>query len=239
MTVDSESISILLADGKALFREALRTILECEGGFRVVAEVEDGASAIMEAERTRPVLALLDAGLRDCTTARATRAIRERVPDCRVVVLSDDENLQTLVETLDSGAIGFVPRTAAFVDLIDAVLCVARGEVVVPRTMLANLLEQLLSRKRLQSELVERISRLTIRQREVLRLLTQGADNDMIAARLVISPETARTHVQNLIRKLGVHSRLEAAAILTRTGLVDELTGADDTTTRAPVGAVG
>ena len=104
---------------------------------------------------------------------------------------------------------------------------VHRGDTLVPPTMLGPLLTGLLRRKRDHDEAFERITRLTVREREVLALLAQGSDNDSIARALVISPQTARTHIQNILGKLGVHSRLEAAAFVTRSGMLQNLVRAE------------
>jgi two-component system nitrate/nitrite response regulator NarL len=93
--------------------------------------------------------------------------------------------------------------------------------------MLGPLLKRLIVRRREQDEALRRMSRLTRREREVLALLAEGADNDGIAQALVISPQTARTHIQNVLSKLGVHSRLEAAAFVVQNGILDELVGAE------------
>jgi DNA-binding CsgD family transcriptional regulator len=89
--------------------------------------------------------------------------------------------------------------------------------------MLGDLLSQLVQSKERQNEVLRRISRLTRREREVLALLVEGADNDLVAQRLVISPETARTHIQNILSKLDVHSRLEALALVLRNNIVKEM----------------
>src|ERR671918_729742 len=103
-------------------------------------------------------------------------------------------------------------------DLIDAIRAVHRGDTLIPARMLGDLLGRLIDRRQQQSDAVRRIGRLTTREREVLNLLAQGGDNDTIAQALVISPQTARTHIQNVLVKLGVHSRLEAAALAIRNG---------------------
>ena len=102
------------------------------------------------------------------------------------------------------------------------------GETIVPGRMLGPLLQRLIRRRREQRDALDRMSRLTRREREVLGLLAEGADNDTIAERLVISPETARTHVQNVLVKLEVHSRVEAAAFVMRHDMLDALTGAGE-----------
>jgi DNA-binding NarL/FixJ family response regulator len=220
-------IRILLADGQSLFREAVKVVLGSEAGLEVVAEAGDGLEAVAEAERTSPNVALVDLNLPNCDGVRATFLITERVPDCRVVVLADDEDESNLVNAVEAGASGFLTKESPLAELIQATRAIHRGETLIPRQMLGPLLRRLILRRREQDEALRRMSRLTRREREVLALLAEGADNDGIAQALVISPQTARTHIQNVLSKLGVHSRLEAAAFVVQNGILDDLVGAE------------
>ena len=216
-------VRILLADEQSLFREAVKVILGNEDDLVVVAEARDGLQAVAEAERTRPDVALLEATLPNCDGIRTTSLIKERVPECRVVVLSSEEDQQVLVDALEAGASGYLTKECPLAELISATRAIQRGETLIPPRMLGGLLARLISRRREQDGAVRRLSKLTRREKEVLIHLTGGADNDSIAQALVISPETARTHIQNVLTKLGVHSRLEAAAFVTQNGVLEEL----------------
>ena len=217
---------ILLADEHSLFREAVRVVLESQSDMRVVAEARDGAQAVAEAEAVSPDLAILDVGLPNCDGIRATHLIRERVPDCRVILLAPEDDHDLLLDALEAGATGYLTKGSPLGELIDAARAVHSGETLVPRHMLGALLGGLIRRRRVEDEALRRMSGLTKREREVLALLAQGADNDAIAQALVISPQTARTHIQNVLGKLGVHSRLEAAAFVIQNGVLGELAGA-------------
>jgi DNA-binding NarL/FixJ family response regulator len=217
------TIRILIADEQTLFREAVKVLLNGEGGLAVVAEAGDGLQAVSEAERVRPELALMDANLPNGDGIRATALIKERVPECAVVILADQEDEDRLIEALEAGASGYVTKHSPLSELIEATKAVHRGEVLIPPRMLGAVLSRLITRRREQDQAVKRISRLTRREREVLARLAEGADNDGIAQALFISPETARTHIQNILTKLGVHSRLEAVAFVTRNEILGEL----------------
>lgn len=219
------TIHVLLADEQSLFREAVKVVLSNEDDLIVVGEARDGLQAVAESERVRPDVALLDANLPNCDGIRATEQITQRVPGCRVIVFSGQEDERVLVQALEAGASGYLSKESPLVDLIEATRAVHRGEALVPPQMLGALLRRLIHRRRERDEALRRLSGLTRREREVLALLAQGADNDGIAQHLVISPETARTHIQNVLGKLGVHSRLEAAAFVTQNGLQDDLSG--------------
>jgi len=213
---------VLLADKQSLFREAVRVVLSGEDDLEVVAEARDGLQAVAEVERTRPDVALIDVNLPRCNGVQATQMITERIPMCRVIVLSGQEDERVLVDAMEAGASGYLSKEAPLGDLIDATRAVYRGEAMVPPKMLGPLLSRLIRRRRERDEALRRMARLTRREREVLALLARGADNQLIAQELVISPETARTHIQNVLGKLGVHSRLEAAAFVVQNGIFDD-----------------
>lgn len=227
MTVEREPIRILLADQHALFREAVRTGLENEGDLHVVAQARTGPEAIEEAERSLPDVAIVDADLPVNDAAHTAGVLLEHVPHLRVLVLGLDEDWRRLVELLDAGVSGYLTREAPLAELIAATRAVHRGEVLVPPRMLGPLLTGLIRRRKEQDQAYDRISRLTRREREVLALLAEGADNDGIARVLVISPQTARTHIQNILGKLSVHSRLEAAAFVAQNGILPDLVTVD------------
>lgn len=218
---------ILLADEQALFREAVKVVLDAESDFRVVAEAGDGLEAVAEAERSRPDLILLDATLPNCDGVKATALIRERLPESRILFLAAEEEETSLVDAVEAGANGYLAKNAPLSELLEAVRAIHRGETLVPRGMLGALLARLIHRRRAYDEALRRLSKLTRREREVLALLSEGGDKDAIAQALVISPETARTHIQNVLSKLGVHSRLEAAAFVSQNYVMDELIGAE------------
>lgn len=222
---DEPKIRILLADEQSLFREAVRVILESQPDLEVVGEAGDGLQAAREAERTKPDVALLDANLPNADGVRTTPMILERQETCKVIVLADAEDDELLIDALEAGASGFLTKGSPLSELIDAARRVERGEVLIPPRLLGPLLHRLIKRRREQDEAYRQMARLTKREKEILALLADGADNNAIAQVLVISPGTARTHVQNVLGKLGVHSRLEAAAFVMRNGIRDELEG--------------
>ena len=220
---DRKAIRVMLADGQSLFREAMRVVFETQPDFHVVGEAADGMQAVAEAERTEPDVALIDANLPNGDGIRASSMIAQRVPGCRILVLCEDEDERTLISSLEAGGTGFVTKGSPIGELIETTRRVHKGETTIPAQMLGALLARLITRKREHDDALLRLGKLTRREREVLALLAQGADNAGIAQPLVISPETARTHVQNVLGKLGVHSRLEAAAFVVQNGLLDDL----------------
>jgi DNA-binding NarL/FixJ family response regulator len=224
---DRAVVRIVLADGQALFREGVRMALQSEEDLRVVATASDGLGSVAAAERERPDVALLDADLLECDGVQATKMIKQRVPECRVIVLARDAGSAALLSAVEAGANGYLTRDSSLSELIEATRAVNRGETVIPPRMLGGLLSLLINGRREQDAALRRMACLTRREKEVLALLADGADNDVIADALVISPQTARTHVQNVLAKLKVHSRLEAAAFVIQNAILADLVAAD------------
>jgi DNA-binding NarL/FixJ family response regulator len=216
-------IRILLADEQLLFREAVKAVLQSQPDIEVVAEAKDGAEAVLEAERMAPDVLLLDLGIDGGRGLRATEQIIQSIPRCRALILSDREDPIALAQSLEAGASGYLTKDCPLSELIHAVRAIHRGETLVPPRMLGPLLGQLIRRRRQQRDALRRTARLTRREREVLALLAGGADNVAIARALVISRETARTHIQNVLSKLEVHSRLEAAAFVMQNGILEDV----------------
>jgi DNA-binding NarL/FixJ family response regulator len=214
-------VRVLLADPHPLFRGAFRVALESVPDLRVVAAVGDGLDALAEAERLHPDVALLRAGLPPCGEVTLTELITTHVPECRVLVLTDLEDRDTLAAALEAGASGYLTEQSPLPELVDAVRVAHRGEMLVSSRMLEHVFGRLV-RRRHEDDVARRIARLTPREREVLGLLAEGAGNAVIAEALLISPQTARTHIQKVIKKLEVHSRLEAVLLVTRPGLPDD-----------------
>jgi DNA-binding NarL/FixJ family response regulator len=208
-------IQVLLADEQPLFREAVRMILDGQPGFDVVAEAGDGASALEEARRHAPDVALVSIALSHGGIATA-RAISRSVPGCRVVILASKEDPSTLIDAMEAGASGYLSKESPVTDLVEAIRRVHLQGIIVPQRLLSDLIKGLVGRRRDRDDAAARYAKITTREHEVLRLLVRGADNESIARALVISPQTARTHVQNILTKLRVHSRLEAVTFARR-----------------------
>jgi DNA-binding NarL/FixJ family response regulator len=223
-------VRVLLAESQLLLREAMRVALSKAGDIEVVAEVGDGLGAVAAAKSAEPDVALIDVALPGRDGVQTTRMIREAVSSCRIVVFGGKEDERHMMEALEAGASGYLTEEAALGDLVDATKAVFRGEALVPPRLVATLLNKLVWHRRQRDEAIFLLSQLTRRERQVLAMLARGADNRSIAEALSISPDTARTHIQNLLGKLGVHSRLEAAAFAVRRGLSEDLFRLDDPT---------
>lgn len=213
------TVRILLADDHSLVRAGLRRILEAENDFEVVAEAADGVEAVT-ATRTTPFdLAVLDVSMPTMTGLQAAREITRRVPDAKVLMLSMHENEQYFFSALRAGASGYVLKSAADEDLVEACRAAVRGEPFLYAGVASTLVRDFLERMR-RGERVPR-SVLTPREDEVVKLIAEGYTSREIAAALVISVKTVDRHRANVLAKLGMRDRTELTRYAIRAGLIE------------------
>lgn len=216
-------ISVMIADEHSLFRQAVRSALETEDGLTVVAEAADGIETVAQVEQHKPDVVLIDADLPNSSGVYTTRLIHKRLPACKVLMLSNHPDPTALFDAMQAGASGYMTKATPLRELIRSTKALLQGETIVPASMLGHLLSQLVENRSEQNNVMRRLARLTRREREVLALLVEGGDNEVVASRLVISPETARTHIQNILGKLDVHSRLEALSLVLRNNIAPDM----------------
>lgn len=207
----------LIVDDHLLFAEAIRPQLEA-GGIDVVGVVTTGKDAIEAAQRERPDIVLVDLGLPDQSGMVAGANILEFLPDASVVALTALEDTQAVKNALRSGFSGYLTKDIPVGEFVDAVRAALGGQVIVSRRSASAVSDDREARKTSAELLADQ---LTGREREVLRLLVDGASGEQISRRLRISPNTVRTHVQSILTKLQLHSRLEAATFAVRHGIVE------------------
>jgi NarL family two-component system response regulator LiaR len=205
---------VLVVDDHAVVREGLRAFLELQDGIEVVGEAADGVEAVDAAERLRPDVVLMDLVLPRLDGLAAMRALRDRVPRTRVVVLTSFFDDQKLLPALRAGAAGYLLKNAEPQEVARAVRAAHAGEVLLDPVVAARLVEALAGGK-------EPLDRLTPREREVLELLGRGFPNKLIARELGVAEKTVKTHVGNVFSKLGVTDRTQAAVVAVRAGLVE------------------
>jgi DNA-binding NarL/FixJ family response regulator len=210
---------ILLADDHALVRRGLRLVLEAEPDMEVVGEAGDGAAAIQLALDTPADLAILDISMPRMTGLQAAAEIRRRKPQLRCLMLSMHDNERYLYEALKAGACGYVRKAVADRDLVDAVRAAMRGEPFLYPGAMTPLIEEYLRQAR--DEPTIREEPLTLREREVLKLIAESRSTKQIAAALVISEKTVERHRENMLDKLGMHDRVELTRYAIRSGLIE------------------
>ena len=210
--------SILLADDHGLVRRGLRLILDAQPDLEVVAEASDGAEAIALAQSEEVDLAILDISMPRMTGLQAARELQQRRPDVRVLILSMHESEQYLYEALRAGASGYVVKTVADRDLVEACRATLRGEpFLYPGTVTALVNDHL--RRAREGKLP--LGPLTPRETEVIKLVAESYTNRQIAEALIISEKTVDRHRANILEKLGMRDRVELTRYAIRNGLVD------------------
>jgi DNA-binding NarL/FixJ family response regulator len=210
---------ILLADDHAMVRRGLRHVLDAEPDLRVISEAGDGRTAVAQALEQRPNLAILDIAMPRMTGLQAARELVSVLPELRILILSMHDNEQYFFEALSAGASGYVLKSAADRDLVEACRAAMRGEpFVYPGAVRTLILEYLDAAKRGERKPNDP---LTARESQVVKLIAEGHSNREIAAELVISEKTVGRHRANILEKLGMHDRVELTRYAIRRGLVD------------------
>ena len=210
---------ILLADDHALVRRGLRLILDAEPDLTVVAEAANGAEAVASASEAEVDLAILDIAMPRMTGIQAAREIARRAPGIRILMLSMYDNEQYLFESLKAGASGYVLKSVADRDLLEACRAAMRGEPFLYPGAITALIRDYLQRDRQGEHLPESI--LTPREEEIVKLIAEGQSSKEIAETLIISVKTVERHRANILQKLGMRDRLELAKYAIRAGLVE------------------
>jgi DNA-binding NarL/FixJ family response regulator len=213
--------TVLLADSQPLFNEALEALLSRGGVHQVIGRCSSAEDAFACVGSLRPDLVLVDAVLGLAGSPNLVSRMLEAHPEARVIVLGDDHDADLLVNAIRSGAAGVVGKTYGAGTVLRVAGAVLEGEGAVPRGMLLELARRMVSRNRASDS---PLARLSPRERQVLALLSRGWDNPRIARELFISQHTVRTHIQNILEKLGMHSKLEAATFAMQQSMQLELT---------------
>ena len=198
-------IRVLLAEDQAMVRGALAALLRLEGDIEIVAEAARGDEVLSAALETQPDVALLDIEMPGGGGLSAAQALHERLPSCRVVILTTFGRSGYLRQAMESGAVGFLLKDAPAAELVTAIRRVMAGERVVDPELALTALS-------------DGNNPLTRREREVLQAALDGASIADIAARLYLSEGTLRNHLSTAIQKLGVHNRMEAARLAEQKG---------------------
>jgi DNA-binding NarL/FixJ family response regulator len=210
---------VLLADDHVMVRRGLRLVLDGEPDLEVVAEASDGAEALEAVRRVEVDLAVLDVSMPRLTGLQATSELIALRPGLRVLMLSMHDNGQYLFEALKAGACGYVLKTAADRDLVEACRAALRGEPFLYPSAIAALVRDFLERAR--SGDAAPVDPLTPRELEVLKLIAEAHTNDQIAVLLSISRKTVERHRENLMGKLAMRDRVELTRYAIRRGLVE------------------
>jgi DNA-binding NarL/FixJ family response regulator len=208
---------ILVADDHPIVRSGLRKTLDAEADLKVVAEAQDGAEALEKALSEDVHLAILDISMPRMTGIQAAAELAKRKPDLRILMLSMYENEQFLFESLKAGASGFVLKTDADQEIVDACRRTMRGEAFLYPAAVATLVRDYVERGRPDDR---QFDILTPRELQVLKLIAEAQTSKEIAAELFISVKTVERHRQNILEKLGMSDRVELTRYAIRRGLI-------------------
>jgi DNA-binding NarL/FixJ family response regulator len=210
-------IRILLADDQTLVRAGFRSILDGEDGIEVTGEAADGAEAVRLARQLRPDVVLMDIRMPGLDGLAATREIAAAT-DVRVIILTTFDLDDYVYGALRAGASGFLVKDTEPAELIHGVRVVARGDALIAPSITRRLIAEFTARVA-HPDPGPRLRALTEREREVMTLVAAGLSNDEIAARLVLSPATAKTHVSRIMTKTGVRDRAQLVILAYESGL--------------------
>ena len=214
-----EDLRVLLVDDHDLFRTGLRNLLEEHGGLSVVGEAADGAEAVRLVRELAPDVVVMDLNMPTMTGVEATRHISNLSPLTRVIVLTISEDDADVMDAIVSGACGYLLKDASIGDVVAGIRSASVGASLISPTIATKVLNRVRA-STADTEMAESIrAELSDRELEVLKLIANGKDNAQIAAELVISPKTVKNHISNILMKLQIHNRIQAAVYAVRSGL--------------------
>lgn len=214
-------VRVLLADDHVLFREGLAGIIDSQPDMEVIGEANDGLEAIVKTRQLKPDLILMDIQMPGCDGLEATRKIKQEIPECIIVVLTVRDDEDKLFEAIKSGAQGYLLKNIHSREMLEMLRGALDGDAAITPHLAGKLLEEF--RRLSQQELpdMEGVDlALTPREKEVLALVAEGYTDKDIAVSLSISLHTVKTHLRNILSKLQVSSRHEAARLAKHKGLV-------------------
>lgn len=217
-------IRILLVDDQALFREGLRTLLSVRPDLEVVGEAENGREAIDAVAKLQPDVILMDLRMPVLNGVAATRQLQQEQPDSKVIVLTTFDDDEYIFDGLRAGAVGYLLKDVSSDKLVEAIRAAARGESFLEPSIAAKVVAEFTrlsgqARPSLSSD-QPLVAPLSERELEILRVLADGASNREIAQKLYITEGTVKNHVTNILGKLGVRDRTQAALKARELGLV-------------------
>jgi DNA-binding NarL/FixJ family response regulator len=214
------TIRVLIADDQALVRDGFGMILDAQDGIEVVGGAEDGGRAVDLARELRPDVVLMDIRMPGVDGLEATRRLVADTGAPRILMLTTFDQNEYVYEAMKAGASGFLLKDVRREELVNAVHVVAAGEALLAPSLTRRLIEDFVRRPPPGAAPAGPIADLTEREREVLRLVARGLSNAEIAAELVVSDATVKTHVARILSKLGLRDRIQAVVMAYESGFV-------------------
>ncbi|MHB8470350.1 MAG: response regulator [Gaiellaceae bacterium] len=215
----ADSLRVLIVDDHDLFRTGLRNLLE-EQSIQIVGEAATGAEAVRIVRELAPDVVVMDLNMPGMGGVEATRHITAIAPLTRVVMLTISEMEDDVMDAILAGACGYLLKDSSIQDLMSGIEAASRGESLISPTIASKVLQRIRSTST-QPEIADQIrAELSDREIQVLKLIANGKDNALIAAELHISPKTVKNHISNILMKLQIDNRIQAAVYAVRSGIV-------------------
>jgi DNA-binding NarL/FixJ family response regulator len=218
-TRPAETLRVLLVDDHDLFRTGLRNLLE-EQAVQVVGEAADGMQAIRMVRELAPDVVVMDLNMPGMTGVEATRQVTSLAPLTRVVVLTISDQDEDVMNAILAGACGYLMKDSSIQDLMQGIRAAAVGESLISPHIAAKVLQRMRATGTNEADAAMIRAELSDREIEVLKLIANGKDNAQIAADLHISPKTVKNHISNILMKLQIDNRIQAAVYAVRSGIV-------------------
>lgn len=213
---DQASVKVLIVDDHALFRQGVSAILKSQPNLSVVGEAPDGRAAVTMYQSLHPDAVIMDINMPVMDGIEATRIIKEADPNARILILTVSDTDESLFDAVKVGALGYILKNANPETVVESILRISAGEPVIPGNLAMRIIHEMSKPK--DKKPVQDVDALTDREIEVLTQLSTGATNREIAGTLFISENTVRNHVRNILDKLHVSNRVQAAAYAMREG---------------------
>jgi len=215
-------IRVLIVDDHTLFRSGIKLLLQRQKGFEVVGEAGDGLEGVKRAKQLKPDVVLLDLHMPGTSGLEAIPLLREEVPQVEVIMLTVSEDAEDLLEALRAGARGYLLKNIETDFLLDSIRRAVNGESVMSSQMAGKLADLMRDGSKGVAAIESGIEKLTPREREIIAMLARGISNKEIARGLDLAESTVKIHVQGILRKLNLASRVQAAVYAVEHGLVAE-----------------
>lgn len=219
-----ETLRVLLVDDHVLFRKGIASLLAAKKGITVVGEAGDGVEAVTMVRETSPNIILMDINMPKQGGLETIKIIKEEMPELDIVMLTVSEDDEDLFEAIKSGAKGYLLKNLEPQQLFDMLEGIQQGEAPISGSMAAKILQEFKQPHHASPNQTETPDELTPREIEVLEQVVKGASNKEISAALHITENTVKIHLRNILDKLQVRNRIQAAVHAVREGLVDEST---------------
>lgn len=217
-----EPLRVLLVDDHVLFRKGIASMMSGNNSIEIVGEAGDGIEGLEKTRELMPDIILMDIDMPRCSGIEATRLIKQEMPYVKIVMLTVSDNEKDLFEAIKSGAQGYLLKNLEPSDLFEMIHGASRGEAAISRSMAAKILTEFGRQAVKEANVQGRSGSLTAREAEVLELVARGASNKEIASSLAIAENTVKNHMRNILDKLHLENRVQAAAFALREGLMQK-----------------